>query len=257
MPHDLRTTQERFARSILMGTDDAADLIAPGALTVGRRIEIYRHNVLANLRGALRDIFPAVLSIVGDDFFSYASDQFIAACPSRSGDLSTFGRDWPAFLAEYEHAQTLPHLPDVARLEWMWHEAFHAADHEPLNLARLAAVPAERHGALRFQLHPAVRLLRSPYPLLRLWTTNQPGYEGDMHVDWASPEEFLVVSREGVQVLIRSVDRAVWLFLEGLAAGLTLDAATDAALAADDQFDLQGLLIESVQSTVIVNFSTE
>jgi hypothetical protein len=251
-----------MADSLIAGGTAAARLVRGGKLSAERRLEIYRHNVLANLRGALRDVFPVVNRIVGDAFFRHAVDQFIRATPSLSGDLNQFGREWPAFLADYPHAAELPYLADVARLEWAWHECFHAADAEALDPARLARVPPEAHGGLVFRLHPAVRLLDSPFPLLRIWQVNQADFAGDQHIDWAQGGGTLLVRRDdgdagGIEVVIQSVPAGAWRFLCELTAHRELEPAAAAALEADGRFDLQGFLLESVQSGVITDFSTD
>ncbi|HEX9391535.1 MAG TPA: DNA-binding domain-containing protein [Usitatibacteraceae bacterium] len=253
MLHDL---QSAFAGALLGADGSAAGpAIRAGALTAARRLEIYRYNVLANLRGALADIYPVVQAIVGEAFFRHAAEQFIRVCPSRSGDLNQFGQDWAAFLATYPHARDLPYLADVAKLEWAWHESFHAADHAAFDLARLSSVAPEQHGRLRFQLHSSVRLLSSGFPLFHIWEVNQPGYGGAMELDWTTGGDHLLIHRQGVEVSIHRLEPAAWKFLRALSAGAELEQAAEQALEADAEFDLQGFLLQSVQCDVIVNFT--
>jgi len=250
----LRETQILFADSLLQGSSVAARVVRGGGLTPERRLEIYRHNVMHNLRGALRDIFPVTERIVGEAFFLHAADRFIRETPSRSGDLNRFGAEWPAFLAEYPHAVELSYLADVARLEWAWHECFHAADADALDLSRLADVPPEEHSALKFRLHPAVRLMASAYPLLRIWQVNQPGYEGELAIDWEAGGDSLLIYRDGNEIAIEALPAGPFRFLSALSCRATLESAAEAGAAADEAFDLQGLLLRSVQSAVIVDF---
>jgi hypothetical protein len=253
----LRDTQISFATSVLAGDTAAAARIRGGKLPAARRIEIYRHNVFTNLRGALKDIYPVVLAVVGESFFVHAADRYVEAHPSRCGDLNRFGGEWAAFLGTYPHALALPYLPDVARLEWAWHEAFHAADARAFDLAGLATLPAEEHAALRFILHPAARLLQSPFPILRVWELNQPAFDGEMAVDWDASADSLLVRRDttdGVTVLIERIPAATFAFLEALEKNATLDAATSAAHGIDGAFDLQSLLLEAVGKGIIVDF---
>ena len=259
-PPLLRELQSAFANALIDSGADATMVnaaIREGALPAARRLEIYRHNVFSNLRGALADIYPVVQGIVGEAFFRHAADQFIRANPSCSGDLNQFGQAWTEFLASYPHAQELPYLPDVARLEWAWHESFHAAEQPAFDLAQLAAVPAEQHGQLRFQLHSSVRLISSAFPLYRIWEVNQPEYKGTLEVDWSTDGDWLLVQRQGVDVAIRQLEEAPCRFLGALAMGADFEQAAEQALDANPSFDLQGFLLESVQSGVIVNFTLE
>jgi hypothetical protein len=252
--------QSAFADALMRG--DAGNiaanaLIRPGRLATSRRLEIYRHNVMVNLRAALADIYPAVKEIVGAAFFTHAADQFIAIHPSVSGDLNQFGREWAGFLDAYPHAAELPYLADIARLEWAWHESFHAADHPLFDLARLAAIAPEKHGQLKFELHSSVRLISSAFPLFRIWEVNQPDYPGTMEVDWSAGGDDLLVHRQGVEVNLRQLDEPSCRFLRALEANAELENVAGQVMEIDTSFDLQGLLLEFVQSGVIVNFTLE
>src|SRR5512134_2655165 len=134
----------------------------------GARLAIYRNNVVHNYCEALRAVFPVVERLVGEEFFGHAARRYALACPSRSGDIQAFGESFPEFLAALPGAAGLPYLRDTARLEWLVHEAFHAAEHPGVDLELLAGVPAERYPELRFALHPSCRLLASPYPVHRI-----------------------------------------------------------------------------------------
>ena len=144
-----------------------------------RHLQVYRNNVFESLVGALKAVYPVVERLVGTGFFAYAADGYIRHHPPASGNLHDFGDSFAGFLAGFEPARALAYLPDVARLEWAWHRAFHAADRAPLALERLAAVPPERYGQVRFRLHPSAQFIASDYPLLRIWEVNQPAYAGE------------------------------------------------------------------------------
>ncbi len=257
----LRDTQIAFADSLLaddgVAANEAASHIRAGRLSTTRRLEIYRHNVFANLRGGLQDIYPVVVSVIGEAFFHHAADVFARQHLSQSGDLNQYGGEWAAFLGAYPHAKELPYLPDVARLEWAWHQAFHAADATAFDLARLAAIPADEHAALQFKLHPTVRLIQSDFPLLRIWEVNQPAFAGDMTLDWDVPGDTLLIHREitdGVAVLIERIAAGEHAFLRGLQEHATLVEAVNAAVNVDAAFELQNFLLGAFQSGVIVDF---
>lgn len=257
----LHDTQRKFAESLLeldaATTHAGTALVRAGKLSAARRLEIYRFNVLANLCGALKDIYPVVLAIVGESFFQHAAEQFVRAHPSRSGDLNKFGAEWPSFLAAYPHATELPYLRDVATLEWGWHEAFHAADSPLFDLSRLAEVPAESQGSLQFVLHPSARVIQSRYPILQIWEVNQPDFAGEIEVVWDVPAECLLIHRDiadGVSVLIEQISGGGYAFLHALERSAAFEEAAADALDVEADFDLQGFLLESVQSGVIIDF---
>src|SRR5438067_9410654 len=160
----LREIQQRFVDAVF-STEAAHE-----------RIAIYRRTIFANYRKALSASYPVVKRLTGTPFFHAAVDAYVGAHPSRSGDLNVYGDSFGDFLVAYTPANDLPYLPDVARLEWAIDEAHRALDascaHESL-IAAFAATAPERLPILRIRLDPSCRLVSSPFPILRIWQTNQ------------------------------------------------------------------------------------
>jgi len=199
-----------------------AEVLADGPCSGG--VAVYRRGVIENQHGALAAAYPVVQRLVGEAFFREAAARYAHAWPSRSGDLHDFGAELAAFLRGYPFAAGLPYLADVARLEWALHESSHAEEGARLDFAALAAVPAERHGSLRFGLHPSVRRIDSAHPVLALWEANQPERDGTPERD--GPERVLVARLHGT-ARPRAVDAVEWRFLESLARGESLEEAHD------------------------------
>lgn len=208
-------------------------------------LAVYRNAVRANYRNALRASYPVVCALTGAPFFHAAVDAFVAAHPSQCGDLNVYGGTFGDFLAAYPHAASLPYLPDVARLEWAQDEAARAADAgsaPPSVLAALAAVPAEGLAACRLRVDPSSRLLRSDFPVLRIWQVHQPDFAGDPQVDLDTGPDVLLVRRHGGEAGTERVPAGEFAWLSALAAGADLAGAIDAALAADTAFDFAAAL---------------
>ena len=254
---DFASVQQRFANAIFSPHSHeppACGDIHAGSLSAEKRLAIYRHNVYTTLKNALHDLYPAVCSIVGDSFFDEMAYAFISAERSHSGDLNCFGESLPTFIAGYPHAVELPYLADVARLEWRWHSAFHAADTQSLDLARLGELPPEALSETVFELHPSFALLVSQFPLFQIWQMNQSGYDGEWAPDWAIDQDRLVVYQQGFEVAVQQLDAAEFAMLSSVAEGKTLEASFMAAIEKNSSFDLQGFLVEFVQRHIIVNF---
>jgi hypothetical protein len=236
--------QAAFARAVIDHDEGAVtDWIAAGhGLDASARIAIYRNNVLSNYRNTLREVYPVILGLVGEPFFSRAADTYASRCPSRTGDLNDFGGELGDFLAQWPPAAQLVYLADVAKLEWAMESAFHAADAAPLDLQALAAVPPEIFSTLRFDLHPASRIVRSPYPILRIWQVNQPGFTGDQSVQLDAGGDSLLVIRRGATVELERLSPGELALLEGLAEGMSLAEAYTHALQAEPELDLSVFL---------------
>jgi hypothetical protein len=88
----LRELQLDFVDAVLARNDQAiAAHLSVHAGTAESRLAIYRSNTYSNLRAALRDVYPVIVRLVGDDFFAHAASAFIRAHPSTSGDLNDYG----------------------------------------------------------------------------------------------------------------------------------------------------------------------
>ncbi|MGH8225860.1 MAG: DNA-binding domain-containing protein [Gammaproteobacteria bacterium] len=225
--------QRAFARHV-RGEDDPQALAAVcGAeLTPAARLGIYRNNLVGNLTEALAMDYPAVLRLVGEDFFEAAAARFIRMHPSTSGNLQHYGAGFADFLAALPQAAGVAYLPDVARLEWARQEALLAADAEVLAPAALADADAN----LRLALHPSVRLIASPHPILSLWLycrEEEPGEPPAMD----NGERVLVVRpHEAVEMFALGVGE--YTFLHACREGATLGIALTAAQASESGFDL-------------------
>ena len=220
-PQELARLQADFARAVL-GGDDAlpATLLAGDPARAHRRLAIYRRAIVANWCRALRAAYPVVVRIVGEAFFDEAVRQHAGREPPTDGDLNRYGATFAAFLAGYEHALAMPWLPDVARLEWAWHEALMAADAPAFDYRALAGVPEAAQPRLVFCLHPSVRLVRSRWPILSLWEANQPERDGTPQRDEGCDD--VLVWREGQEVRLALVAPSEAAMLEALAQGAAL-----------------------------------
>lgn len=216
---------------------DAAPLFRGSPQAALARMAVYRGNVVGACTQALAGAYPIVAKIVGAPFFEGLAREYLRRFPSLSGDLNEFGASLPEFVAAFEHTQDLPYLPDVARMEWLAHRAYYARDAAAPDLARLAAVAEEDHGALRFELAPACALLESRWPLARLWEVHQDDYRGEFAVDLDAGAQRVLIHRPQFRVQVAALDAGHYRFLECVAAGAALAPALEAAIADEPSFD--------------------
>lgn len=219
-----------------------------------QRIQIYRNNVYASLTESLRAIYPVIHELVGEGFFNFAAHEYITHYPSTSGDLHEFGDRFGDFLADFEPARSLLYLRDVARLEWFYHEVYHAADHGPLDLQRLAKEWDANAADVVLEMHPAARLMYSRFPVLRIWQVNQEKYDGDQTVDLDAGEEYLLILRPDVEIEFHRLDRGHFMLLQTVSRGVPLAAAVDRVLEDDPDFQLEPALKRFVNTRALVGF---
>ncbi len=233
----LRELQGAIRAGILgAGGDSVLPLIVPDGLKPEGRLAVYRNNTFISLTAALKATFPVVCRLVDERFFAYAAAAYVRERPPTRPCVAEYGADFADFLAAFEPARRLVYLPDVARLEWAINLARHAPDAAIFDPARLAAVPAERQGAVAFILHPACRLVTSGYPIEPIWRANQP--DGDGAADLAAGPSRLIVYRRVLDVHLADLGAAGYAFAAALALGRALQRAYEAATAVDLDFDL-------------------
>lgn len=216
-----------------------AGVVAPGGGPVGKRFAVYRNTVVSGLVDALATTFPACVTLVGTAFFRAAAAVFVRRSPPRSALLLAYGAGFPAFLAGFPPAASIPYLADVAALEWAMTEAFHAADADPLPVAALGGVAPAALAGTRLRLHPSLRLLASRWPVMTVWADLTGDRAGGIDLDRG--EEVLVVRpADRVEVTALPPGAAVFLAALGDGDGLGVAAAraVDAAASRGAGFEL-------------------
>jgi hypothetical protein len=244
----LRDLQMCFTAALLGGRSDALQAAIVGdGIEPGQRLDLYRNNVVEGFIKALAIGFPVIERLVGAEYFRQLASQFQRAHPSRSGDLHHVGQPFAAFLRARFEATDYAYLPDVAALEWAHQHALIAPDAIPLASDAFADIAPAHIAALKFTLHPASVLVRSDYPVTRIWFANQPGADEGEVIDLGSGAERVVVRRTFSDIEFVQLSEGEFVALETLAAGGTLGEALDAGLAADSTFDLAEALSRFVQ----------
>lgn len=245
-------TQSRFAAALRDDGPVPEGITSWNVARPERRFAVYRNNVAYGLTRALAARFPVAEKLVGEEFFAGMAHAFIAAHPPRSPLLLAYGDELADFVTGFAPAAELPYLPDVIRLEAARGHAYHAADVAPLAPAALANVPSERLCDLLFEPHPAVRVQRSPHPVVTIWAMNA----GEMPLaplDTWEAEDALVV-RPALHVLVRRLPPGGATFLEALASGAALGRAVERALAEEPRFDLTANLAGAFEAGAFAAF---
>jgi len=209
---------------------------APSRKSATKRYNVYRNNITVSLINALAATFPATQRITGVDFFQEMARCHVRATPPASPLLFEYGRDFPDFIDRWDHAQLMPWLGDVARIERAWLDAYHAADAAPLTPQGLASVPPHRLADTVLTPHPAMRLVRSNFPAVTIFAANR----GNDPVGrlGASGAEDALITRPQMEVVVRRLPPGGAAFLKRLGKGDGFGAAAATAIAEAPEFDL-------------------
>lgn len=251
----LNERQSRFAAAILdPGLPVPHGLVGPDRKPSARRFNVYRNNVVVGLIEALKAAFPAVRRIVGDEFFTAMARAYVAFEPPATPVMLEYGATFPDFIGTFEPVVCVPYLTDIARLERAWAEAYHAAEAEPTNPALLGSIDAQSLSRVRFQLHPSLRIVRSPYPVVSIWSMNIDGGT-PTGIDIYGGSENAIVIRPDAEVTVRVVAAGAATFILRLEAGASISDATAGAIDQSPDFDLAGTLRDLFAIDAIVGWS--
>lgn len=194
---------------------------------------VHRNTIWHGLIAVMGDAYPATRVLTGDAWFRGAAGAFIAHHWPTSAALKTYGAGFADFLAA-EAPESMPAwVPDLARLERAWLEAYHApdADHHPgapsgLEAARHLAPEALLERSVR--IHPSLRLLALDHAVAPLRAAALAAEEpGDLHLP--PGRSHLVIVRPGIDVAIETLAPDAFAILADLAQGASLGAAMAAA----------------------------
>lgn len=229
--------QKQFSQA-LRQVDHAvpAGVVGPDGKVSKKRFSVYRNNVAVSLIDAMVANFPAIQRLVGEEFFTALARAFISEHPPTIPMLFLYGDKFATFLESFEPVRDIPYLADVARVEFAWLQAYHAADEGVVDGAALAAIPAEDVGQAQFVAHPASWIFHSIWPAATIVERNRE--EGDCSDIDLSVGEDILITRPELDVQTRILPKGGFGFLSLLMVGNTLEEAAAAAVKHDDNFDL-------------------
>ena len=235
--------QDDFAQLLRAPQDEASDTLHPLANQPG--FAVYRNTVLKGCIDALQANYPAVLRLVGEEWFRAVAALYAQAQPPRDARLLHYGADFPDFLRDFAPAADWPYLSGVARLDRCWTEAHMAANATTLAPAAIASLSLAQLSQLVLVPHPAARWCWfEGQPIYSIWQRNRDaqGHEesADAALDWTG--EGALLTRPAGVVRWTALDAAGCAFLQACAAACPLAQAAEQALARQAGTDLALLM---------------
>jgi len=245
-------TQTLFHDALLDGSALTPEGLSDGrGRPAGRRFDVYRNNVAVSLTEALEAGFPAIRSLIGPENFKKVSGLFLRQQPPSTPLIMQYGTEFPAFLEQFAPLSHLRYLGDVARLEQAQREAYHAADRAPVDSGELECLSPDLMAQSRLDLAPALRVLRSPWPVHGIWRyASESGAPKP-----AAVAEDLVITRPEFDPVIKVLPPGGAVFLNALCDARSLTQAAEAALGEAPSFELSrmlALLLEGRAITAII-----
>lgn len=218
------------------------------------RLAIYKNNTFHSLIEGLKDLYPSVIRTIGDELFTASGRQYIEAHPPASLAMVDFAHDFPDFLQNFAPMQSLAYIADLARVDLLRHQSYHAADDGVVTAEKLAALAPDQLAQAIVRPHDSARLMRSPYAVFDIWRLAQNEIDNEINAD--NPQCVLSI-RPDSDVLLYLLDSGTHAFLRELATGKTIQNALSCAGNAGLVFDAPAAISFLVQSGFITQLIGE
>jgi len=171
-------------------------LLGSPELPAEERIGIYADMYLWRLADTLREDYPKLAGLLGDERFLALAEAYAREHPSDRPDLGQFGRHLPTFLRRFP-APERADLGDLAALEWARAEVFFEEPATPIARDALVALGPDAFLAARLELVPALRILVLDNDAAAVWRRLEEGDPGAAPVVGTTA---VVVWRAGFEV---------------------------------------------------------
>ncbi|MEJ0037390.1 MAG: DNA-binding domain-containing protein [Gammaproteobacteria bacterium] len=247
----LRELQLAFVASMFDESDAVRAHVREEGMSAEARLGIYRNNLREGFIKALALGFPVIERLGGTDYFRQRALEYLAAHPSRSGNLHYIGAQFAPFLARKFAGTQYAYFADVAALEWAYQEAQVAADADALSPEAFANVAAEDYERLTFEFHPACHFVQSRYPIVKIWRANQPETLSDEVIDLDAGGDNVLVLRTPECVELHRLPAARFALFDALNRGEDLGTALERGEALESGFDFGAALRHLVELRIL------
>jgi len=139
-------------------------------VTPAEQVDIYRRQFWMRHLDVLREDFPGLSFLLGDDDFERWGHAYLEAYPPKTPSLRDLGADASKFSDEWSGFpdDKAGLARDMARYELSFVDVFDAADPQPLDPQKIAAIPEDGWNTARIIVNPLVKRLRFTYPVQQL-----------------------------------------------------------------------------------------
>lgn len=235
----LKKLQKDFVAAVheQKATENIASEIKQGKVSKDALIGIYSNNLFAGREKTLSEIYPAVLSLVGEKFFSACAREYIKNHPSHSGNLDDYGENFSAFLSEFPPAKQLAYLADVARFEWLYHECYFSEEQIFNKHKKMENLSPEKFATLKFILNPSAQFFNSQFSILKIWQMTKQESPENLDIE-NLPGDNLIILKNKNEVCFVPLDKTEKEFLILLQEGKNIAEALELVEKNDPEFDL-------------------
>lgn len=238
--------------------DFLSNLLPLKKLSKEKQLNIYQSNINGAHQKVLEQVYPAILNILGDEYFSQLCKSYRFEHPSTDADLNGYGEYFSSFIAEqisiHKELNGFEYLASLAWLEWCWHSSYYANNDDGFSFEKLSLLNENEQNKIVLSLSNSFSLHSTNYPIVKIWQANISAV--DCEQEFSTPEDkvYFCISRVELTPKLEFVDDKVYELLNLISKGLPLEKLMSASLnCAENTF--QECLMLSIQNKWIVGFS--
>ncbi|MDH5447227.1 MAG: DNA-binding domain-containing protein [Gammaproteobacteria bacterium] len=192
--------------------------------TPADRIKVYQHSISGMHYRVMEMVFPVCLQILGDACFANLANDYLWSTHSRKCTLDQYGDHFPDWLDEqidkHDTLKDFFYLPDLARLEWGWHQSLFTQDDAVFKLEDLTDLTNQHGTSLVPQLSHSLFLFNSPYPVYDIWLSHKNAEPKETYQPDLQHHYHIIYRMDTVE--IKAVSDMVYRFIELCQTGLSL-----------------------------------
>jgi len=183
----------------------------------------------------LAQVYPVCFKILGENYFRQLATAYIKKYPSRHCDLNDYGEFFSEFLDDQSQQRAelidFPYLSDLAKLEWFYQQVYFAADEIIFDFSAFAQLTEQQQAQSYFQLIPALKFIRSDFPIHSIWLANQGDSKKNLTI--ASNSELCCVLRKNNQLEVVAIDGKAYQLLQRISEQITLEELSISGCSSD------------------------
>jgi hypothetical protein len=223
----------RLPKNWTRGKEPARQLAVIGqspAVNQETRLSIYGDGYFLRIVGVMASNFSCIRAVLGDhDFDDHVAREYLVKYPSVHKCIDNIGDRLPSFLRTHSHSKHFSFLPDLARLEWAFHESFYSDELPLLDPESLRSATSSAWERAKITLDPSVRLLDLKFPVVPLWREDGKWDRKRLRTINARSSPTLVFRNRDMNVRVSELDKGEFSLLKAFKAGKKLGAALRSA----------------------------
>jgi hypothetical protein len=194
-------------------------------LPASERIQIYADAYFYRLMDCMREDYQATAAVVGEEAFANLVRGYLTQYPPTEPSLLYAGRHLADLLAGHELLERWPFIAELARLERLLIEVFHAPEAPALSADEMRAIAPADWPTVEVRTHPALRTLDCHWRVNEVLDAIKAGSE--LNAPAPAPVT-LLVWRQATQVYYRELDAPEQAALEVASGGASFAAVCEA-----------------------------